>query len=85
MGLFCQELYYKPVQELAMAGDNPETPREDPEEADPDYSVQQDQEMLLEPHDEFQFDFCASLDNYTPSDDHYVPLVFPKLRTTTTK
>ena len=49
---FCQELYYKPV----MAGDNPETPREDPEEADPDYSVQQDQEMLLEPHDEFQFD-----------------------------
>ena len=55
-GLFLQDTYSKPIQEdePQRAEDNPEAPREDAEEADPEWIW--DQDMLQETHDEVQWD-----------------------------
>ena len=56
--LFLADTYSKPIQESEnpRAEDNQETPREDAEEADPEWEWQQDQDMLLETPDEVQWD-----------------------------
>ena len=57
--LFLLDTYSKPIQKNEpprAEEDNSEAPREDPEEADPEWEWQQDQDMLLETPDEVQWD-----------------------------
>ena len=66
--LFLADTYSKPIQvnETPRAEeeeDNAGAPREDPEEADPEWEWQQDQEMLLDTPDEVQWDRSTKIPN----------------------